>query len=230
MRLRILQNDPEVPAGSIVEWLARRPSNRPIEWRIDKLFEGEPVPSVDEFDWAISLGGGMNCDEEKLYPYLLDQKRLLVEAVERKKAVLGLCLGGQLLARALGAEVRQHEGWEAGWHPVQLANASRLVTFQWHQDAFEVPTGAQRIATGAFCPNQGFLFGDCAVGLQFHPEATEDWIVSCCQDPQYPAGPHVQRPEQILEEIGFLSPLRKWFFSLLDQMERVAQASKAAAR
>lgn len=226
MRIRILQNDATVPAGTLLEWLARRSATRPTEWRIDKLYEGEPLPSVDDFDWVISLGGGMNCDDDRAFPFLKDQKLLLAEAVERKKAVLGLCLGGQLLARALGAEVRQHDGWEAGWHPIQLPNAARLVAFQWHQDTFDVPVGAKRIASGAFCPNQGFLYGDSAVGLQFHPEATEEWLISCASDPAYPAGPHVQSPVQILNDVGYLTPLRRWFFALLDQMDRVADPAQ----
>lgn len=222
MRIRVLQHTLDTPPGSVLQWLEAKK----LDWKVDRLFEGEPVPKADEVDWAISLGGAMNCDEDHLYPFLAEEKKLLAEMVEKRKAVLGLCLGGQLLARALGASVRQHEGWEVGWHPLQVSSGERLVAFQWHQDTFDLPEGARRIATNPFCPNQGFMFGSTAVGLQFHPEATEEWIASCLQNENFPSGPFVQTRERILDEIGFLSPLRKWFFSLLDQMERVARTSK----
>jgi GMP synthase (glutamine-hydrolysing) len=226
MRIRLLQHSPEVPPGSVLEWL----DSKSLPYKLDRLYAGEPLPSVDEADWLIALGGEMNCDDEAAFPFLSDEKRLLAQAVEQNKAVLGLCLGGQILARALGAEVRQHDGWEVGWHPIQVASAARIVAFQWHQDVFDLPAGAQRIASNQFCQNQGFLFGAGAVGLQFHPEATEEWILACAQSPAYPAGPHVQPPEQIVGEIGFLPPLRKWFFSLLEQMEHVARAAAARER
>lgn len=226
MRIRILQHTSETPPGSVLQWLEAKRA----PYRIDKLFEGEPLPASDDVDWLISLGGAMNCDEDARYPFLAEEKKLLAEMVEKRKAVLGLCLGGQLLARALGASVRQHEGWEVGWHSLQVSSGERLVAFQWHQDTFDLPTGSRRIATNAFCPNQGFVFGSTAVGLQFHPEATEEWIKACVEDADYPAGPFVQAREKVMDEIGFLAPMRKWFFSLMDQMERVAKASSASSR
>lgn len=223
MRIRLLQNSPDTPPGSLIPWLEAKK----LPYQIDRLYDGAPVPSVDDVDWVIALGGAMNCDQEAEFPYLREEKKLLADAVARKKAVLGLCLGGQLLARALGASVRQGEGWEVGWHPVILSNATRIVTFQWHQDTFDLPEGAQQIVTGSFCANQGFIHSSCAIGLQFHPEATEEWIVACASDAHYPSGPHVQAPEQIINDIGFLPPLQKWFFSFLDQMERVARTAAA---
>jgi len=193
-----------------------------------RLFEGESLPSLSETDWLIILGGPMNVDEVDQHPWLGEEKEFLRHAIAEGKTCLGLCLGGQLLAQALGATVRKNESWEAGWHTVQIGSNQigsdfRLTVFQWHQDTFALPEGATRVATNRNCENQAFAYGDHVVGLQFHPEATEDWVRECLEDKEQPSGPHAQKPEQMLENIIFIHPMRKWFFELLDRMESVTR-------
>lgn len=219
MRIHILQQSQATPPGSVLEWL----QNKNHDYQVVHLYKGEPLPRVEETDWLIVLGGGMNVDEVDKHPWLQDEKNFLKEAVAAHKTCLGLCLGGQLLSQVLGGTVQPHTHWETGWHPVILGHDYRLMVFQWHQDTFTLPEGAVRVATNRSCENQGFAFGDFVVGLQFHPEATEEWIQACMNEPNQPEGPHVQKPEQITENMIFLHPMKQWFFDLLDRMEAVTR-------
>jgi GMP synthase (glutamine-hydrolysing) len=223
MNIVILQHSNETPLGSVADWLKLKSHNPTIV----KLFEGAKLPDLKFVDWLIILGGPMNVDDVELYPWLTTEKDYLRQAIAQHKTCLGLCLGGQLLAQTLGAEVRKHTHWEIGWHPVFFGHNGndRLTVFQWHQDTFDLPNDAVRVATNRICENQGFMYGDNIVGLQFHPEATEEWIHSCLADGPLPEGHYVQKTESMLEDMVFIGPMRKWFFSLLDRLETVAQTA-----
>jgi GMP synthase (glutamine-hydrolysing) len=134
-----------------------------------------------DFSGIVALGGSMHAWDEERLPYLGRQRELLREAVDDGVPVLGICLGGQLLARALGAEVRPAERPETGWLPVEatpeaaddplLAHLRRPVgVYQWHLDVFDLPAGAVRLARSDQSENQAFRYGERAWGLQFHPE------------------------------------------------------------
>jgi GMP synthase-like glutamine amidotransferase len=113
------------------------------------------------------------------------------DAVARKVPVIGHCLGGQMLARALGAEVKRNPVKEIGWNPVRVEDTpvarkwfgedlKDFITFQWHGETFAIPRGAERILTGPHCPNQAYVYDDRHLGLQCHvemtPEMIESWI------------------------------------------------------
>jgi GMP synthase-like glutamine amidotransferase len=222
LRVHVLQQTESTPPGSVLDWLKSRGHAATLV----RVFAGDSLPSVDETDWLIICGGDFNVDETEKYPFLVQEKKLIHDAIAKKKTLLGLCLGGQLLAQSLGAAVKPNTEWEVGWHTVHFgqSGADRLMVFQWHQDTFDLPTGAIRVATNRITENQGFAFGDNIVGLQFHPEATEEWVTECANDPDMPAGAHVQTKEQILEGMIFLTPLRKWFFDLLQRLETITVA------
>jgi GMP synthase-like glutamine amidotransferase len=225
MRIRILQHSPNSPPGSVLDWL----QTKHHEHSTIHLYKGEPLPSLAETDWLIILGGPMNVDDVHEHAWLASEKSYLRQAIDAGKTCLGLCLGGQLLAQTLGGTVMKDAHWETGWQAVHLgssleanANSSgRLTVFQWHQDAFSLPEGAVRIATNRITENQGFAYGDRVLGLQFHPEASEEWVRHCMNEKEQPTGPHVQTHEQITEGMIYLTPMRRWFFDLLDRMEMV---------
>ena len=144
--------------------------------------------SLDKMGGLIVLGGEMGVHDSALYPFLAGEVALLVGAHERGLPVLGLCLGAQLLAAALGAEVHARRCSEIGWLEVShlvddpvLGPTGRRRQFQWHYDSFELPAGANRLASSTKCPNQAFRIGR-SYGLQFHPEASaeivEGWALS----------------------------------------------------
>jgi GMP synthase (glutamine-hydrolysing) len=139
----------------------------------------------------------MNVEEADRRPYLRTELELLAEALHEGVPVLGICLGSQLLARAAGATVHRARAPEIGWREVELCSAAaadrvvgalprRFVAFQWHSYAFEIPFGAVELARNEVCP-QAYRIGECAWGVQFHPEVTEEilagWFASYEVDP-----------------------------------------------
>jgi GMP synthase (glutamine-hydrolysing) len=147
------------------------------------LYIGQSLPSIDEFDWLIVMGGPMGVYDEIKYPWLNEVKSLIQKSINSDKVVLGICLGAQLIADVLGAKVYKNEYREIGWFPIERkinANQSivadvfpkTLDVFHWHGDTFELPKGAHLLASSEACRNQGFIIEDRVVGLQFHLETT----------------------------------------------------------
>ena len=144
-------------------------------------------PSLDGYHGLVVLGGPMNVDEADRYPHLLTEVALISKAIESGIPVLGICLGGQLIAKALGAEVGRSPEREIGWYdlsPTEHGRADPLLghlaerekIFQWHGDSFAIPDGAVHLASSPGCPNQAFRYGDRVYGLQFHLEVDEPMI------------------------------------------------------
>ena len=153
-----------------------------------KPLAGQELPDHDEVAGAVAMGGPMNVDETDLHPQLAAERDWLAEAVRRDLPVLGICLGAQLLARALGAKVRPGEGPEVGFAPVEIldsddpilgALAPTTTVLHWHGDVFDLPDGANPLARSSQTEHQAFRHGN-AWGVLFHPEADfallEAWL------------------------------------------------------
>ena len=186
----VLQHDAHEPLGTIEDALRRAG----LSHRYVRAQDGETAPGDSAgIAGLIVMGGPMGAYEEQRYPFLTGEKRLIGQALSRGLPTLGVCLGGQLLASALGAPVRQSARKEIGWHPVTLTAdaagdalwrgiASPFTGFHWHGDFFETPAGAVSLASSALTPCQAFRFGENAYGFQFHLEVTEaivqDWAAA----------------------------------------------------
>ena len=147
-------------------------------------------------DLLVVLGGPLGAYEEADFPFLLDELRAVEKRMAADKPVLGLCLGAQVMARALGARVyRNPNGKELGWSELSLTpegEASPLVGLEgaavlhWHGDTFDLPHGAVRLASTPITQNQAFSYGQRALGLQFHAEVTghglKRWFVGNCSE------------------------------------------------
>jgi len=155
--------------------------------RLDAFDSQASWPSLDEVAALIVFGGEMNVDEVDEHPYLMRERELMLHAVASGYPVLGICLGAQLLARALGAMVYRAPVRELGFTPVRLTAAGEAdpvlgafdgspCVFQWHEDTFELPIGADLLATGASIANQAFSYESRAWGVQFHCEVDRDGI------------------------------------------------------
>lgn len=181
--LHIIQNDPEVPPGNIID-------NLSIPYVIHHPYRDGILPGVEDIAALIVLGGAMGANDDQRHPFLVELKKLIREVVATRIPYLGICLGGQLLAAALGAKVVSSRWEELGTLTVSLTAegeedllfsgiAETFTTFQWHHDSFDVPADGVLLASSALCRHQAFRVGSSAWGLQFHPEVTEaiirDW-------------------------------------------------------
>lgn len=233
MRINVLQHVAFEDAAGIADWAASR-GHRLAATRV---FAGQPLPDLADFDFLAVMGGPMNIYEHDEYPWLADEKRLVRQAVDQEKTVLGVCLGAQLLADVLGGAVRQGVRQEVGWLPVSStpeAFGHRLfkgfpavyTPFHWHGDTFSIPHGAARIAESEACLNQAFALGERVAGLQFHLEATpasmERLIAHCGH--QLVAGPYVQSAEQMRAGLCNADLAGRLLATLLD---RLAEATPA---
>ena len=162
-----------------------------LAWKLFKLDEGVAVPgSSERFAGLAFMGGPMSANDE--LPWTQPVLALMRDAVAREVPVIGHCLGGQMLSRALGGQVKRNPVKEIGWNPVHIVDSPvarewfgelrEFDTFQWHGDTFSIPPGAERILTGAHCENQAYVVGDRHLGLQCHvemtPEMIESWLGS----------------------------------------------------
>lgn len=181
--------------------------------RLDAFDPAVRWPDLEEIGALIVFGGEMNVDETARYPYLLSQRQLLRRAVDADLPVLGICLGAQMLARALDAQVFRAPVRELGFKPVRVTEAGRrdrLLSafqsgdrvFQWHEDTFDLPTGAELLAAGDEVPTQAFRFGPSAWGVQFHFEVDRDGVEAWLRA----AEPNLKRvwnrtPEEVRDEL-----------------------------
>ena len=172
--------------GSLGDWLR----SQGVELAYARIYAGEPLPPSAGLDAVISLGGPMNVYEEDRYPFLRAETDFLRTAILEGMPVLGICLGAQMIAKALGSAVGKSPRPEVGFMPVELTAegrrdplfsgmASSQTVLQWHADMFALPPGGRLLATSPDCPRQAFRYRN-ALGLQFHLEINErllrDWF------------------------------------------------------
>lgn len=185
--LLVIQCDDRVPAGIYGEILRERK----VPSREVRLFAGETLPAPDTVAAALVLGGYMGVADTDEYPWLLPLKDWLRTSAQAGLPLFGICLGGQLLAEAAGGAVHSRRHGEHGLQTVSLTAAglsdplladlpASFPVFEWHNDSFDIPSGALHLGHSSVCPGQVFRYRN-AYGLQFHPEV-DATIVSAWAD------------------------------------------------
>jgi GMP synthase (glutamine-hydrolysing) len=189
-------------------------------------------PSLDRYEALIVLGGPMNAHQIDTYPNLATEVDVIRQAVDAGMSVLGICLGAQLLAKALGGQVSKNDEREIGWYDVDLTEAGRRdpvistfastqTVFQWHEDGISLPAGVENLATSPASAVQAFRYGEQAYGFQFHLEVdaslVERWLTVPANQPMLAAeagrvNPGVIR-QQTTERISALQELSRRTFS-----------------
>lgn len=179
MKIHYLQHVPFEGLGSIEAWARQHQHTLSVT----RLYQNDPWPLLEDFDWLIVMGGPMNIYEESQYPWLIAEKQFIKQAIAQDKTVIGICLGSQLIADILGSPVYSGKYKEIGWFPIELSTeainselfktfSQQLTVFHWHGDTFDLPPGATRLASSEAFQNQAFLYGHKVLGLQFHLEST----------------------------------------------------------
>jgi len=231
MRVHYLQHVPFEGLGSIQDWL----ETRSAEIGVTRLYEHVEFPNVRDIDWLIVMGGPMSANDESAYPWLIEEKRFVSQAIASSKVVLGICLGAQVIASALGARVLPNSQPEIGWFPIEpTSNASRgsfsslfempQDVFHWHGETFELPLNAVHLARSAACENQAFSLGERVIGLQFHLETTaasaQALIENCRAD--LVLGRWVQSESEMLQYPKRFRRINRVMKTLLEGLEELA--------
>ena len=175
---------PEGP-GYLAEFL----DERQIPWQLIAIDAGDAVPSdINAFSGLVFMGGPMSANDE--LPWIAHELALIRDAVARDIPVLGHCLGGQLISRALGGKVSRNPVKEIGWGEATVADnvtarswfgdTQNFQAFHWHGETFSLPQGATHLLSSAYCINQGYAIGKC-LALQCHVEMTAEMIASWCE-------------------------------------------------
>ena len=192
MIVLVLRHVPHEHLGTLAETLI---SNN-ITYDYVNFYENDSTNiTIKDLCGLIILGGPMNVYETDRYLYLDKEDRLIKHAIERDVPILGICLGAQLIAKALGSRVIKNKKKEIGWYSMGITkegNKDKLfkhfhaeeIVFQWHGDTFEIPEGGVHLAESSMCTNQAFRYRDNVYGLQFHIEVTPQMILEWLNVPE----------------------------------------------
>lgn len=181
MRAHYLQHAPFEGLGKIEDWLKAQG----YVVSATHVYREEPLPELKDFDLLIIMGGPMSVNDEQQLPWLAAEKAFIRQALTEDKQVLGICLGAQLIANALGQKVYANGQQEIGWFPVQgdthhngaaFHFPEQVTVLHWHGETFDLPPGAVPLASSVACRNQAFQLGRSVIGLQFHLEATRELV------------------------------------------------------
>jgi len=188
LRIHYFQHVPFEGPGSIQEWSVKNGHSLTST----HFYINETLPDLNSIDWLIIMGGPMSVDDETKFDWLSKEKNFIKNAIGKRKTVIGICLGAQLIAQILGAKVYPNKQKEIGWFPIRLTKSAKqhplfrslenkVTVFHWHGDTFDLPAGAHHLAETNAYPNQAFALGRHALALQFHPEVSssgmERWYV-----------------------------------------------------
>ena len=204
MKVHVLQHVPFEDIGSMALWLnARR-----AEVSYTRFYENAVLPEINDLDLIVAMGGPMSVNDESEFPWLRAEKKFLRDAIARGISVLGVCLGSQLIASALGSRVYRNSEKEIGWFPIEGTNPGtlafqfpkRLNVFHWHGETFDLPKGAIHLARNNVCENQAFQIGRNVIGLQFHLEITPASVSAMVEHGSHEciSAPYIQLPSQLL--------------------------------
>lgn len=225
MKIHFLQHAAFEGPGCIEDWA--RDNNHTLAHT--KLYQDEELPGIVDLDCLIILGGPMSVADTKRFPWLSREQRFIKAAIEIGTPVLGICLGAQLLASCLGARIMKNPYQEIGWFTITRATEledtrlagiipEQLEVIHWHGDTFELPPDTVRIAGSRACKNQGFVYRDRVIALQFHLESTVvsvQQLIDNCAD-EITEAPYIQTAEQMLSDADRFRKINDLMFEILD--------------
>ena len=191
--------------------------------------ENYSMPVLSEIDALIVLGGYMNADDEKIFHWLTEEKQFIKQAIDTEKKVIGICLGAQLIAAALGKRVYKNTVKEIGFFPITFAGnvlqqplfnhfTNSYAVFHWHGDTFDLPANSKLIATTNGCKNQAYFISNNILGLQFHLEMNEVLIEDMLVHDKHELkenGNYIQSIKEIKTNYHYLLQNKKDMFLLL---------------
>ena len=210
MKIYFIQHVPFEDPAFILDWAAKK--KYPVN--SGRAYLNDPYPDYNEFDMLLIMGGPMSVNDEMVLPWLKTEKDFIKNAIEKKKIVMGICLGAQLIASVLGATVKSNPMKEIGWFPVSFNDSAcekmnlpfkgELMSFHWHGETFDLPPGSTHLASSIACQNQAFCYGNTVFGFQFHPEANkysvERLVYNCANE--------LDNSEFVQEKVSILNQIK----------------------
>lgn len=198
MAVLICKNIESEGPGTIADYLKAME----IPYQIVELSCGERPPDPDKFSSLVIMGGPMSVNEDDIYPYIREEEKLVKDFLAKDKKILGICLGAQIMAKALGARVYAGPQKETGWYNIELTGEGledprmrslafhpvvkdfwrQFKVFHWHGETFDIPSGAARLASSELYANQAFRYGVHAYAFQFHIEVRKEMILGWLRD------------------------------------------------
>jgi GMP synthase-like glutamine amidotransferase len=217
--------------GVIADWAGK--NGHHIHYT--RFYEKDDLPDASSIDMLLIMGGPMKVFDFHMHSWMEDEIEWVQDFIKSGLPVLGICLGAQIIASALGEEVYPGPHKEIGWHNLQFLPSlgefrickdlpSTRKVFHWHGDTFNIPEGGTRIASSQAFPNQGFIYGNKVVALQFHleltPELVEDMVENCREE--LVEGIYIQSEPEILAEKGYFDFNQRVLFQFLDYLSNLA--------
>jgi len=216
--------------GCINQWIAK--NNHLLTYT--RFYENSSIPEMEDFDWLIIMGGPMGIYDEDQYPWLIEEKKAIKNAIDTNKTVIGICLGSQLIANALGEKVVKNTEKEIGWFEINLTKqaktnhlfggntAEQMIVFHWHGDTYNLPAHSKHLAYSSCCKNQAFLYKEKVLGLQFHLEVTELSIQRMIKHAgnEMFVGKYIQSEKEILDQTNFIEANNNTMFKLLNELNK----------
>ncbi len=219
----VLQHVASEGAGTIRDYMTANG----IPFRFVRLYENEKLPqALKNIRSVFVMGGPMNVYEEDKFPFLKEENTFIQKLIQENIPMLGVCLGSQLLAKALGAKVMKAKAPEIGWGNVKFSpdgskdplfskiGSSDLRVLQWHEDTFELPKGAVHLASSTAVPNQAFRYKDRFYGFQFHVEVDRPMLVEWFKDPKVQTPVLREYDEYKTKLAGITESIYQKFFAL----------------
>jgi GMP synthase (glutamine-hydrolysing) len=227
MRIHILQHAAFEGPACITDWCHQHQFK--LSW--SRLYKNEPLPDLHQLDILIILGGPMGVGDTCDYPWLMAEQAFIHRCIAAEKCVLGICLGAQLIASALGATISRNPEKEIGWFEVQRHDAvlhhpfaailpECFEAFHWHGETFSLPSTAIPLATSVACINQGFIYNNKVLALQFHLEASVDSVrllINNCRD-ELIDSPFIQGETAMLEKTERFTQAQRYMVAVLDYL------------
>lgn len=205
LTLQVIQHVPFEGPANIANWA--KENHHTLQYT--RMYKGESFPDMNSYDILVVMGGPMGVYSTEKYPWVDTELEYIKSVIDANKPVLGICLGAQFIAKALGAAIYKSPKKEIGWFTLYFDSTlpgdlkkilpETLETFHWHGDTFDIPHGAIKLAHSSAVPNQGFVYNSKVIALQFHLEMNESSISAmlknCADD--ITEDPFVQTPAEL---------------------------------
>jgi GMP synthase-like glutamine amidotransferase len=213
--------------GCIDQWIKEKGHSV----NFTKFYADAALPDINSIDWLIIMGGPMGVYDDDKFSWLKKEKEFIKQAIAANKTVIGICLGSQLIAEALGSKVYKNTEKEIGWFDVALTRDGRknkllagfennFKVFHWHGDTFDLPANAVHLIQTSICKNQAFLYKEKVLGLQFHFEVTKETLTEMTTHgrDELTEGNFVQSETEILSKEEHIKNNNTKLFDILDRL------------